>query len=472
MFNDLKTISKHTLIYGVGISIGTLLTGFILIPIYTRYLTPKDYGTLEIINVIINIFSIIFTLSLQSSLIKFYSETQDKNIKNKVIKTTLFLLLISSLVSISLLYLMINNIKVLFEIRVFLLIILLFNFTSIFIPIPYAVLRAEQQSLKMIVLSFLGLILTLITVIYFLIFAKRGISGVLEARILTNFLILLLFAKLFFTKGVVDFNLGKKMLIFSLPLIPASITSWVVDLSDRFFLQHFLGLSCVGIYAVGYKYASILLTSIVAFQIAWSPFLISIKDKSNAKELISRIITYYILIILFLVLFLCLFSKEIIMIITTPKFYGSYKIVFIVCMGYFFYGWYLLGMGITYIIGKTQQVMVASIIGAFTNILLNFLLIPLYGMRGAAIATFFSFLIMAIMLWMINQKKYFIPLEWNRIIKIFITSSFCFIFIFLNIHFFIKLSILVIYFIILVLLKFFEKEEIEKVKIILKTRKL
>jgi O-antigen/teichoic acid export membrane protein len=305
------------------------------------------------------------------------------------------------------------------------ILLVLLNGTGILIPVPFAIMRAMEQSRKYLTLSLFGLVIAIVFTFLLVVFVRRNVLGVMEARLLTSIGMILLVVPYLCrnTRIVFHFKEAKELLKFGIPLIPTLLSLWVLDLSDRFFLQYFRGLSEVGIYSLGYKYASIVSLPIVAFSLAWPQVLLSIAKRPDARKTVGRIFTYFILVTTFMALSLSIFSKDIIRMVSTAEFHDAYRIVWYVALGYVFYGGYIFASSGIYISGKSGSLPVAVGIAAVLNIGLNYLFIPHFGMTGAACATLISYIIMCLVMWYLSKGNYPISFEFLRLIKVIIGAA-------------------------------------------------
>ena len=185
----------------------------------------------------------------------------------------------------------------------------------------------------------------------------------------------------------------KEQLLFGLPFVPVGAASFILDLTDRWFLKHYYSTSEVGIYSLGYRFAEILTFVVTAFQLSWPQFLFKNRKEDNAPQLYADMTTYYAALMLFLWLGLAVFAPELLRIMATPKFYPAASLIPVVSFALVFDG-----MGFMFNIGalfsKKTLLRTASVtVAAVVNIWLNFLLIPPYGMMGAAWSTFVGFLV-------------------------------------------------------------------------------
>ena len=161
---------------------------------------------------------------------------------------------------------------------------------------------------------------------------------------------------------------------------------------------------------------------IIPFELAWIPFMLSVAKRDDAKQIYSSVLTYFLLIGVFIALALSVLSREVIAIMATPPFHDAYKVVPLIAFSYLLFGCYLILQAGIYIEGKTKYVPLIVGAGAVLNLGLNYLLIPSYGMMGAATATLLSYLLLPVAMLFVAGKYYPIRYEFDRIIKIVLAA--------------------------------------------------
>ena len=197
---------------------------------------------------------------------------------------------------------------------------------------------------------------------------------------------------------------------------------------------------------------------------------ISIKE-NNGKEILSKIMTYYLLILISLVLLISLFSREIVAIVAVGKYTESYKIIPIISVSYLLYGIYIFlfsGLMVTKKI-KSQPIIIG--ISAFINIILNIILIPKFGYMGAALSTLFTYCVVVIGTYVVSQKHFYISYEMIRLFKITAVAFFIYFMHYYKIFNYVMLAgifgnlvLFMLFFYILYILRFFDLTEINKIK--------
>jgi O-antigen/teichoic acid export membrane protein len=341
------------------------------------------------------------------------------------------------------------------------------------IMIPLAVFRAREEPKKYVIISLVRLLLSIGLNICFVVFLGRGILGILEGGLITSGLIYFLLVPGILKSIKLKFSFTElnKMLSFGLPLVPTNIAAWIIMLSNRYFLQFFSTPTELGLYSLGYKFGVIVQVLIVGpFRLAWAPFAWSIFTRNNAKQVYSSTLTYFFLIAILAALILSVLSKEVLVVMATSQFRDAYKVIPVISLSYVLYGCYdILGIGIS-LQKKTLFWLLVVGAGAIVSLGLNFLLIPSYGMMGAAISTLISFLVLPVSSFFISRHYYPIQFEWMRITKIFIAALPVYIgslyiindsVIFTGIY---KILSLLGFPFLLYIFKFFSPEEIQKAK--------
>jgi len=428
MFRQLLHLSKHSLIYGLGVA-ASQVVGFFLLPLYTRYLTPTDYGVLEIFRVSQGILAIIFVMGLGSALFMSYFSYDDEQNRKTVVSTTLIFLTAISLCFTLILMTVASNFSSLFfdsaQYAFYFRIIFLTLFFDSAIMIPLAVFRAREESKKYAVISLARFLVAMGLNVFFIVVLERGVLGILESGLITAGLLYCILIPSIIRRTGFRFSRSdlKGMLSFGLPLVPAGLAAWIMTMADRYFLQFLSTPTELGLYSLGYKFGMVIQGLIVGpFSLAWAPFLWSTVKEKNAKEVYSSVLTYFSLVAVFVALGLSVLSQEVLLIMATPPFYGAYKVIPLIALSYVLYGGYfILAAGLS-LEKKTKYLPFIVGAGAAMNLGLNYLLIPSYGMMGAAVATVISYLMLPIGSYFVSRHYYPIKYEWGRVAKVFLAA--------------------------------------------------
>jgi O-antigen/teichoic acid export membrane protein len=362
-----------------------------------------------------------------------YKDNEEE--KKEVVSTSYLYLLSSAFIFLGIATLFsrqINNL--LFQSKDYTLLVRLTFITGFFnvlSTIPFQLFRAKLQSVKFSLVSILRFLLNVSFNIYFILKLKMGLSGVVYGNLFTAILISILTFFLIYKNLSLKFSFSKlkSMLSYGFPLVPGGLSIWVLSVANRYFLERLSTTTELGLYSLGSRFSGILeLLIIQPFLTTWPSIYFPLAKEENAPPTFSRLTTYFLLIGSFCSLGIIAISNPVLKIMAGQKFWGAYKVIPLLVFSVLLYGLFsLLNIGI-FIQKKTKYNPLIIGIAAIFNLLLNYFLIPPYGMLGAAYATFFSYLLMDLLAYIINVRVYPVPYEWIRILKIVsVTVLFLFI---------------------------------------------
>lgn len=484
MYSSLKKesrlLAKHSFIYGLG-TVLNQVAAFLLLPIYTRFLTPHDYGLKELVGLTTEVVGILLATAISSAFYRFYFEYKDEKNRKEVVSSAIIVLSIVGLLALLVLSffskIMAKYILDSADFYYFFLI----AFTTVWFQslngIGYNYLQARQRSLAFVSLSMLKLILAIGINIYLVCILKIGVLGILISTLITSIIMWSVLIVPLFIKVGFHFSLDKikEMLKFGFPLIPAQIGAFVVHLSDRFFLKGYCSIADVGLYSLGYRFGALPGNFIsVPFNRTWQPRRFELHKEEGSEKIFGKIFTYFLYLMIFASLAISVLTKDVLMLIADEKFWPAYKIVPLIVLATTIFSFqYHFNFGIL-ISKKTKYLAYIDFSNGIFVLVMNFLLIPRYGIYGAAITTIFAFIYKVSLVYFISKRYYKIHFEFLRIAKIFITCVVLFTFTFflhfesVIVSFTIKAAIISCYPFMLFSLKFYSQTEIEKIRKIFK----
>lgn len=423
---SIKSLGQQSLIYGAGHVAARGVT-FLLLPLYTNVFSLEEYGIISLIFTFLGFMNVILHYGLDASLLKHYVPANNE--ERKLILSNIYVsFVITTTAIVTLLVLFRHQVSNLFfgsDLPQISLLVAGILFFDVLWTIHTLLLRAEGKPVFFTlvnffnVLSFLGL--NLLLVLYF----QMGIFGVLLSNLITSGLIFIATLPIIINRisfSYLSLTRWKKLMNFGLPFLPAGIFSMTLELSDRYILRYLTDLETVGLYNAGYKLGMLLMLVVMGFNMAWQPFFLK-KEKSE-KDYIAQITTLITATLGLLWILLIIWVEDIMRFqIAGFSFFGSQywsstQIVPIIALAYIFHAAYLLQIPGVYLMEKSSRVAWIRGLGAITNIVLNFLLIPSLGIIGAATATCLSFILMAVFIFMVNRKIFPIKYEWKKILII------------------------------------------------------
>ena len=415
-----KTVS-HAGIYALG-NILRNAVSFIMLPIYTRYLSPADYGTIELLSMLMDFVSIIFGMRLSEAIFRYYSSATSEVDKKTVISTSLFLsvllsgvgVLLVMLFSTPLAHLMFGNYTYAGFVKLFALTMVL----QAIIEVPMIYIRVQERPWLFIAFSLFRLVLQLGLNIYLVVMKGMHVEGVIYSALISGGVMAsLLMTYVIATVGVhITYKMSASLTRFSLPLVLASLGSFYLTFGDRYFLRLFGNLSEVGIYALGYKFGFMLIVLMWdPFEKIWATQRYEVYKRPDALVIFQRTFVFMSVLMLSAALGISLFVKDLLKVMSDPAFYQAYAIVPIVLTAYVIQAWTsycYFGL----LLGKnTIQITYGTAIAVLVISIAYLTLIPLYGVFGAAWATVIGFL--ARLYWVYQKSKfnYDMQLPWNKV---------------------------------------------------------
>ena len=427
---SIKSLGKQSLIYGAGHILARLVT-FILLPVYTNILTQSDFGIISLVYTFLGFMTVILHYGLDASLLKHYVPAEPKE-KKSILTNAYFSFVITSLIfSVGLILFRHHVSFFLFGAALpkIVMMVAAILFFDVLWAIHVMILRAEEKPIAFVSMSLLNVCLTLGLNIYFVVYLHEGILGVVKSNLVTSGLLFIgSFPVLFSRISLASLSKAKwkKMMKFGMPFLPAGIFSMILELSDRYILNYLTDLETVGLYNAGYKLGMFMLLVAMGFNMGWQPYFL--KKSPDDTGYISKITTAVLFLMGFFWFLLALWTKDLVRLqfgnysFFGEEYWAAVNIVPFVAGAYVFHGMYLLQLPGVYLKEKPSWIALVRGLGAISNIGLNFMLIPIYGIMGAALATCISFFLMAVFLFFINKQIFPINYEWKNIIVIFITA--------------------------------------------------
>lgn len=425
MSGQIRTLGKHTLVYGLGIVLGKLAS-FIMLPVYTRFLTPADYGVLELLSMTIDIIGTVAGIGLASAVFKFYADAPTGADKNQVISTAALsaagLALVTSALGIIasplLSRLVIGEAGDPAYFRVFFLIYLLQNFEYV----PLMLLRAQHRSGLFIAINVSKLVVMLALNIYFVVHLRMGVMGVLTSNLITAGVLATGLTVYLVRQVGIGFSLSRfrVMARFGSPMIVWSLGNFVLVFSDRFFLNHYVGTAEVGIYALAYKFAFILSSLAYSpFKMIWDAQRFEVAKRADAQEVYARVFLYMNLVVGLVALGIAVFVKDLLAVMSAPAFLPAYRVVPLLVGAQILFIWVsYCNLGL-FVKSKTPVMARVAVVGVVATLLLNVLLIPRFGIFGAAWATVVAYGLRFVLIHRNAQRHYPIAYGWAGIARLY-----------------------------------------------------
>ncbi len=412
-----KYLAKNTLIFAIG-NFGTKVISFILVPFYTYVLTTEEYGVINLIFTICSVISPILMLNLQDAVRRFALE---KNANYNAILSTEWIVILGGHIAGLLLLPIMKNIPALSDYSVILYFYLV-ALTANIIVLEY--LRGRELMKLYAFCSFVSSACVAVLNLLFLLKFRLGINGYYLSYIISYFissLIAVVCGKQWkvFKAWTFDKKIFREMILFSLPMIPNSIFWWISSSSDHIMVVSLLGAAADGIYTVSYKIPTLIYTISTIFMQAWQISAIKESENDDAIDFSNKMFDAYVRFTAVLTAGLLLFIKPFMRIYVSQEFFNAWMFAPVLIVGFSFSSLATF-VGTPYFVKKDMKGnMFSAASGALLNIALNFILIPICGIQGAAIATCLSYICIFIYR-LIDTRKYLVLDYKKRIYGIFL----------------------------------------------------
>lgn len=422
--NKKKQLAKNTIIIFFG-RVCTQLISFFLLPLYTSYLATKEYGTVDLIQTYVTLLVPIITLELEMSIFRFLIDSR-KNEKetNKLISNNFFILGIS-LSIFSILYIIVSSFVTIPYRWLILVDIIVCVLSGNFLQVA----RGFGKTLDYAISCILTGLTTVISNIILICFVHMQAEGMIISMALANFICSLylfirlkLYSKINFK--IVDFKQIKEMYKYSLPLIPNSISWWIINVSDRSIISIVLGASANGLYAISNKFPTIISSLTGVFNLSWSESAALHINSSDRDEFFSDITNTILRLFMALGVGMLACMPFVFPILIDVKYNDAYNYIPFLVLGTVFNVAICLYSQVYLAKKLSKQVASTAIVGAIINILINVIFIKQIGLYAAAISTMISYFVMMVYRHFDLKKYVNIKIEKKLIIESIIIYTF------------------------------------------------
>lgn len=414
--NKYKTLVSNTALISLG-TFGSKLLVFLMVRFYTGYLTTSQYGTSDLITQTANLLLPLISLGITNGVFRFaIDKNQDKK---SVFSAGLFTITAGGLLFL----LIVPILNVVEQFKGYIWLIVLYTMAACYHSLCSQYIRAQGSTAFFAVQGIINTSLVIILNILFLAVFDMGITGYVLSVVLADALsATLIFVRDKLWKDVTfkpDKTIFKQMLIYSIPLIPATVFWWVTSVSNRYMVSGFLGTDANGIYAVAYKVPTFLTLLSTVFMQAWqfSAVTESENDKKQHIDFFSKVWGSFQSVMFLAGSLVIAFSIPIIKLLTTPDFYKAWEYIPLLSASMVFSAFANFMASVYVVEKKSKNSFLTAMLGAILNVALNLLLIPTsLEVQGASIATFASYFLVFVVR-AFNAMKY-IPfkLYWKNVI--------------------------------------------------------
>ena len=414
----MKQLAGQSAVYGLGGIVSRLIAVFLL-PIYTRYLDPADLGAVGVVVALTAVLVTVLRGGISSAFFRFTFDSPEPARRRTVLRTSFWYTMAAATAGLVVGLLFAEPIGSLLGLDDPWLVRA--AFVGLWAQMNYeqltAVYRVEQRPWAFLAASLANIAITVAATVLFVVVWEWGAVGVVAGNFTGTLAVYL--ALLAVRREQLGLELDRPLLRamqrFGLPLVPSALALIVVSFSDRFFLSHLSSLAEVGLYEIGARIASAMVLLLTAFRAAWPAFAYSIEDEDEAKRTYAFVLTYLIVVATWLAVALGLLAPWLVQLLATEAFYAGERVVAPLAFATaVFAGYVVIAIGV----GRAKRTEFNWVItgaAAALNVVLNLLLIPRYGMEGAAAATVASYALMFVGMAWWARRVYPVPYQWRRV---------------------------------------------------------
>jgi len=434
MLKRFLEIARKSSIYLIALGLPIFL-GVVLLPLYTRFLTPEEYGITSVAASITAFLSIFYQLGLLSAYLRFYFDYRqnDAELKRLISTITIFLMLYGLVLSTAI-TLFGQPIEMLIPgvaFSPYIQMAVWSSYFSLIFMLRLGLYQAEQKANKYVLFSVVQIAVTTILTIILVVFLKQGALGYIGAQLLSNAIFSV--ASLWLLRQhlalIIDTSKLKAALLYGLPLIFHSLGAWMFSIADRLLLNNLASTTETGLYTIGFQIGQGVNLVAMVINFAWSPYFFSrIKDSGDTvKSEVGRFATYWVLVMCFAFLIISLFSREIVALLTAAEYREAYRVVPLVALSFLFVGLYYVVVNPLFWLGKTHIVATGTLTSGILNVALNLALIPHMQMMGSALATALTSLYCFLFIAFFSLRLFPVSYEYRRLAKIAIATVLCYL---------------------------------------------
>ncbi len=424
-----KSLIKEALFYGVGDML-TKAIAFVLIPLYTNALPPKEYGIYQLLVLFITTAMVFVMSGMNAALFKHFVVTKDETLRRRYFTATVVWVVISSVILVGLSYLLARPLSYLLTGnygRGGLVGLAAINAgLEALILVSLLIFRMEKRPIGYVSYNVVKVVLIVAGNILLVWFLNMGVSGIILAGIAADVIILapLLWRVGHYLTLPLSFRFIWPLFLWGIPFVPSSIASVILTLSDRLILRFMAGLGPAGIYSVGYKLAGVVFLFYTAFRFAWGPYMFELgRDTTVANRTYPKVLLPLISFLGLSAVGLVGISPELYRFFVGEAYHASRAVLIPVSLAAMFEAMALFfGAGMQ---TRDRTIYLPFVTGmaAILNIALNIWLIPRFGFMGAAWATLISYVVMAYMHLRLGDPLMPVKYPWPKIAAIVLITA-------------------------------------------------
>lgn len=393
--------------------VGALL----LVPVYVRLLSTAEYGTLALAMTFVGLFTTVSRLGMDGSLMRLHFDAEGPS-RGRLYSTLMFATLgVAGMLTIAGVlfgWAFVRGPVLGIDFGSIGLVALLLAFATSVAFVPSVFYRATRAAGKYVVLNVGGFLLTSALVVVFVVFLRLGVVGALVGQLLGGIVLLAFAVYIAIRAGGISFDREqlRASLSFGLPLLPHQLSGLALRLVDRWLIGLLIALpaaqalGAVGVYSFGYQIGSVVTIVLTSVNQAWSPYFFAVGNDESGPEIHREMTTVIVSGLLALGVGVAALAPELVEVIARPGYEAAADVIPVVVLGAVLQGLYTMFVTVVFLSKRTRPLALLTVFSALTNVGLNVVLIPQYGILGAAWATVGAYAFLAVLTYLYAVRLY------------------------------------------------------------------
>ena len=420
------TYFRRLLTAGFAYQLGEALAKVValaLLPVYTHFLSPSNYGTADVLTTAIVLLSIVIRFGIDEAFVRFHFLDSDTARRVRIARmATGFTALLTTITLLLGIVFASDVSQLLLGFRDATLLSFaalgLWAFTNL--EVAYALLRVEERRREYLVASLINVGLTIAFTVPLVVAARMGARGLLLGNYSASAIVLVglwwrLREQVGFTPGRLHRPELGPMLRYGLPTVPADVSVYALNVVDRFYIYRHVSPADAGRYSLAVKLATAVTLVVRGFQYAWPPLAYSIESDEEASRLYARVTTWYVAVTGYVVVGLALLGRWVLRAFAAPSFFGAHQALPWVAMGWALYGLFLVFVVIAGRARVTTRNLPAAAVGLVVNVVAILLLVGPLGIAGAGVALSLAYVAILIVMRILTRNLFHVAFEWGRL---------------------------------------------------------
>jgi O-antigen/teichoic acid export membrane protein len=408
-------------------SVLSKLIAVFMLPLYTAYLTPSDYGAAEVMLASVVAVSIVIRLGVIEAILRFFylDEERPEEVVATGFASLAWTATLASAVALPFAgpiseALLDQSDPGLARLAI------LGLWTLTLWEYVLTLLRLDERPRAYFGITVINVLVTIPFTAWLVVVEDMGADGILLGTFGTTAALFLPYRLWEERRRLAvwpDLPLLRRMFRFGLPTMPAELTLYSLNFIDRIIIVRLAGLAEAGLYALAVKFAQGVNVLARGFQLAFPPLAYSITDDDEARHAYALLVTWFAAVLAFAVTGLWLEARWIVRLLAADEFFASYEAIGLLATGIALYALYLAMVVVLGRTGRTEFGLPATASAVAVNVALNLILVPSEGIVGAGIALVASYVVVIVLMYVFTQRLFRVPYEWGRLAMVVLVAG-------------------------------------------------